>query len=159
ARTDPAAIRTHSAELRAQLLAALGGFPERCPLHVRTTGIIEREGYRVEKVIFESRPKFYVTAALFLPDPARPPRPWPGVLVPCGHYPPAKAWPTYQAMGSLLALNGMAALVCDPVDEGERHQLVDGDGRWRHWGTKSHAIEDIKASLLGQNIARYLVWD
>src|SRR5262249_23235761 len=87
ARTDPAVIRTRSAELRTQLLAALGGFPERCPLHARTTGIIEREGYRVEKVIFESRPKFYVTAALFLPDPARHPGPWPGVLVPCGHYP------------------------------------------------------------------------
>jgi hypothetical protein len=40
---------------------------EKTPLNARTTGILERETFTVEKVLFESHPGFYVTAGLFLP--------------------------------------------------------------------------------------------
>lgn len=158
-RTDPAAIREHGRQLRARFLASLGGLPERTPLNARTTGTLVRAGYRVEKVIFESQPQFYVTGALFLPDPAQHPPPYPGVLVPCGHYQPAKAHDEYQAMGTLLALNGMVAFVFDPVDQGERLQSVDASGQARFWGTSAHTLADIQAIPLGQSIARVFVWD
>jgi len=57
----------------------LGGFPERTPLNAKVVGSDERDGYRIEKVIFESQPRHYVTAILYLPD-AEPP--YPGVLEP-----------------------------------------------------------------------------
>src|SRR5262245_9074038 len=41
-----------------------GQEPERTPLNARVTGVVERDAYRIEKVVFESRPDFPVTANL-----------------------------------------------------------------------------------------------
>ena len=126
----PEQVAAYQERLRDRFVEALGGFPERTPLSPQVTGVVQRDGYRVEKILFESRPKFYVSAAFFVPDASRYPPPYPGVLVPCGHAQPAKAHDEYQSVGALLALNGMAALVYDPVEQGEygRHligQLCD----------------------------------
>src|SRR2546421_12786751 len=53
--------------VREQILKDLGGFPDRTPLNARVVGVLERPEYRIEKVIFESQPHFYVTANLYLP--------------------------------------------------------------------------------------------
>ncbi len=39
--------------VREQMLKDLGGFPDRTPLNARVVGVLERPGYRIEKVIFE----------------------------------------------------------------------------------------------------------
>ncbi len=158
-RTDADASNARGRELRARFIDAIGGLPARTPLRPRVTGTLVRDGFRVEKVIFESQPRFYVTGALFLPDAKAFAPPYPGVLVPCGHFQPSKAHDEYQAMGALLAGNGMAALVFDPIDQGERLQLLDASGRARFWGTSAHTLDDIQAIPLGQSIARYFVWD
>jgi len=63
-------------EVRAGLIHALGGFPEeRCPLNAGITGRIERDGYVIEKLLYQSRPGFYVTAAVYAPKNARLPTP------------------------------------------------------------------------------------
>ena len=113
----------------------------------------------MEKIIFQSQPKHYVTALLFLPDPRRFPPPYPGVIVPCGHYKEAKGAPEYQAMGALLALNGMAALVFDPVDQGERGQYLGKDGWPTLSGVEAHCAVGVGCILLGQNLARFEIWD
>jgi dienelactone hydrolase len=53
-----------------ELLRGLGldPMPPRTPLNARVTGRIQRNGYHIEKVVFESRPKFYVTAHVYVPD-------------------------------------------------------------------------------------------
>src|SRR5262249_40842333 len=55
--------------------------------------------------------------------------------------------------------NGMAALEFDPLEEGERVQVVDANGKWKYWGSAEHGLDDVAANLLGQNIARYYYWD
>ncbi len=50
--------------VRKRIQTCFGPFPEKTPLNARTTGVIERDAYRVEKVIFESRPGLLVTANL-----------------------------------------------------------------------------------------------
>ncbi|HEX6464479.1 MAG TPA: twin-arginine translocation signal domain-containing protein, partial [Vicinamibacterales bacterium] len=66
----------------AELLRMLGGPFERAPLNPRVTGSVERPGYRIEKLAFESRPRLYVTANLYLPTgPGR----RPAILSPLGH--------------------------------------------------------------------------
>ncbi len=50
-----------------KIRACFGPEPERTPLNAKTTGVVKRDGYHIEKVIFESRPKFSVTANLYLP--------------------------------------------------------------------------------------------
>ncbi len=145
--------------MRAEFIRAIGGLPERTPLNPVVTGILRRKNFRVEKVIFESRPHHYVTASLFLPDDGNYPQPWPGVLIPCGHYNVSKAHDEYQSMGALLAINGMAALVYDPIDQGERLQIRGKNSDFPAWGTRAHTINDIRAILLGNSVSGYMIWD
>ena len=159
ARTQPEAIVAYQKGLREKFLAAIGGLPERTPLNPQVTGTVVRDGYRVEKIILESQPKHFVTALLFLPAGDRCKPPYPGVLVPCGHAQNAKGHDEYQTIGALLALNGMAALVFDPIDQGERGQYLGPDGWPKHWGTRAHTMFGIGCTLLGRNTARYEIWD
>ncbi|MCX5646358.1 MAG: acetylxylan esterase [Phycisphaerae bacterium] len=153
----PEQIAAYQKNLREQFLKALGGLPERTPLNPRVTGVIQRDGYKVEKVIFESQPKHYVTALLFLPDAKRLTPPFPGVIVPCGHASEAKAYESYQTMGASLALNGMAALVFDPIDQGERCQLPSALPKLQ--GTTAHTTLGVGSILLGRSTARFEIWD
>jgi len=150
-------IAEYQKRLREKFIQAIGGLPQRTPLNPQVTGVVLRDGYRVEKVIFESQPKHYVTAALFLPDGQKHQPPFPGVLVPCGHSRNAKAYESYQTMGALLALNGMAALVFDPIDQGERSQMPSQLPQL--WGTRAHTMVGIGSILLGRNTARFEIWD
>ena len=75
-------------ELRQQYLEMLGlwPLPERTPLQPQVTGTIEREeGFRVEKVHFQSRPGLYVTGNFYLPRDAKAGAKLPAVLYVCGH--------------------------------------------------------------------------
>ena len=155
----PEQIAERNRVLRETFLARLGAFPERTPLNARVTGTLERPGYRVEKTIFESQPGVYVSAAFFVPNAPQWAPPYPGVLVPCGHAENAKAYESYQTMGAFLALNGMAALVFDPIEQGERMQLLDEHGKPRLWGTQAHTMVGIGSILLGRNTAWFEIWD
>ena len=53
----PDDVARRQRELRGKFLEALGGFPEKTPLNARVVGTDDRDGYRVEKVIYESRPE------------------------------------------------------------------------------------------------------
>ena len=90
------------------------------------TDIFRRDGYTIEKVIYESRPNHHVTANLYLPSDAS--QPVPGVLVPCGHSANGKAADAYQSICISLARHGMAALIYDPISQGERFQVLDEKG-------------------------------
>ncbi|MBN2316534.1 MAG: acetylxylan esterase [Sedimentisphaerales bacterium] len=156
-RTTPEQINEYQNRLREKFKQVLGGFPERTPLNPKITGIISRNGYTVEKVIFESQPKHYVTGILFLPDASKHKPPYPGVLVPCGHSSNGKASNAYQTMGALLALNGMVGFVFDPIDQGERGQLLS---QWpKLIGTRAHTMLGVGSILLGRNTARFEIWD
>jgi len=73
-------------ELRRQILVAAGlwPLPEKCPLNAQVFGRIERGGYSVEKVYFESYPGFYVTGNLYRP--AGRTGPFPAIACPHGHW-------------------------------------------------------------------------
>ena len=88
--TTTAAIRDRQRWVRKTFWKLVGGTPERTPLNARTVGSFEREGYRLEKVVYESRPKFFVPANLYVPTSGRPP--FPGVLFQMGHAANGKAY-------------------------------------------------------------------
>jgi len=126
--------------LRQRMLDDLGGFPERTPLNARVTGVVERPKYRIEKVIFESQPHFYVTANLYLPKTGHPP--YPAILFPLGHERGGKTNPTWQQMLASFATKGYVALTWDPIGQGERLQIYDEDLRESKVGdsTTEHTI-------------------
>ena len=72
--------------LRRHILICCGlwPLPEENLLKPRIFGRVEREGYAIEKVYFESYPGFFVTGNLYTPLEGEPP--FPGVLCPHGHW-------------------------------------------------------------------------
>jgi dienelactone hydrolase len=72
--------------VRRQILVTQGLWPEptRTPLNAVVHGRLEREGYTVDKVYFESLPGFFVTGNLYRP--AGRTGKMPGVLCPHGHW-------------------------------------------------------------------------
>jgi len=158
-RKTPEEIAAYQKRVHDAFIGAVGGLPERTPLNPRVVGTVARQGYRVEKIIFESQPKHYVTGLLFVPDAKRFKAPCPGILVPCGHAFEAKGYPDYQSMGALLALNGMVAFVFDPIDQGERGQYMGKDGWPDLWGIDAHTQVGMCSIPLGRNTARFEIWD
>lgn len=158
----PDQIQTWQDQQRERFRNLLGGFPERTPLNARVVGKLNGDGFRVEKVIYESRPGFFVTATLYLPATSGP---HPGVLVPCGHTENGKAAGSYQKVCMLLAKNGCAALIFDPPGQGERKQILLEKGHGHavnlapFKSTSEHMVTGVAPVLLGQNLATYFIWD
>lgn len=152
----PDQIAAYQQRRLSYLRQALGGFPKRTPLNARVVGELPADGYRVEKVIYESQPNHPVTAALYLPDGDGP---HPAVLVPCGHTREGKAAAIYQRVCILLALHGLAALCYDPIGQGERYQVLDEQGQPARPSTTEHTVVGIGSILVGTNAARYRIWD
>ncbi|MFI5382323.1 MAG: hypothetical protein ACHRHE_23755, partial [Tepidisphaerales bacterium] len=77
-----------AARLREQNLAAAGlwPLPEKTPLRAEVFDRIDLEGYSIEKVYFESYPRFFCTGNLYRPRGGSATPPFPGVLCPHGHW-------------------------------------------------------------------------
>ncbi len=132
----------------------IGELPsEKSPLNPQVTGVIEKDGYRIEKVVFESRPNHHVTAALYVPTTGA--GPFPAVLVPCGHTANGKGSELYQSASALLAKNGFVALNYDPISQGERTQAPDAP----RYGTTTHCLLNTGSLLVGRSIVGYEAWD
>jgi dienelactone hydrolase len=134
-----------------------GPEPERTPLNARVTGVVERDTYRIEKVIFESRPNFPVTANLYIPKGKLPA---PGVVGSCGHSATGKAIEAYQSFAQGLARLGYVVLIFDPIGQGERLQYVDGDLKPRHGiGVSEHLQAGNQQVLVGEFFGAWRAWD
>ncbi|MCS6953334.1 MAG: acetylxylan esterase [Bryobacteraceae bacterium] len=157
--TGPADIEARRRYVREKMMRALGGFPERTPLNARVTGVLERNDYRIEKIVFESQPGFFVTANLYVPKTGKPP--YPAILFPLGHEPGGKSNPTWQQALGTFAKKGFVALAWDPLGQGERVQLYDPDlGESKLRGsTIEHTMLGTQCLLVGDNVARYMIWD
>src|SRR5690242_12937006 len=106
--------------IREQALVSCGlwPLPEKTPLEAKIFGRIERDGYSVEKVYFQSYPGFYVAGNLYRPL-GKGRGPFPGVLNPHGHWKDGRF--ADEASGSIaarcinFARQGMVAFSWDMV--------------------------------------------
>jgi len=124
-------------EIHRRFLDMLGlePLPARTPLNARITGEFQRQGYRVQNIVFESRPKLYVTGNLYLPA-GDPGGKYPAIVYVSGHSPgPAGAKFDYQQHGIWLARHGFAAFLLDTIEFGEIpgiHHGIHNLAMW-HW--------------------------
>jgi len=95
---------------------------ERPPLSLHVTGTIQKDGYRIEKLYYESLPGLYVPANLYIPDNIT--EPVPAVIYVCGHSRTQKVH--YQAHPAKFARLGFVCLIVETIQYGE----VFGE----HWG-------------------------
>jgi len=156
----PADISTYQKQQRAEFVDRLGGFPERTPLNAQVTGVVQRKGYRVEKVLFESQPNHHVSGLCFIPEDEKYQAPYPATIIVCGHSANGKAQDGYQSGAALLALNGIVGFIIDPICQGERYQHLDENGKILiPSSTVGHTLIGLGSILLGQNTARFEIWD
>jgi len=105
-------------QLRAALLKTWGGFPaEAAPLDPKILGEIRRDGYRIQRLIFQTRPGVWMTANAYVPDGEGK---HPAVLCVHGHWKGAKQDPVVQSRCHGLAKLGFFVLVVDAFGAGER---------------------------------------
>lgn len=151
--TDRAAYDARRKTMHAQMMSALGEWPERTPLNARTFATVRREGYRIEKMVFESMPGLFVTANLFIPESPAFKAPYPAIVMSCGHADTGKDCDIYLRACVIAVKQGFVALMYDPYEQGERREFP-GIGSTQH-----HNIIGVKASLLGWSMPMLRIWD
>jgi len=146
--------------VREKIALSFGPYPEKTDLNPRVTGVVERDQYRIEKVIFDSRPNFPVTANLYLPKQSGK---VPGVIGSCGHSANGKAAEAYQSFAQGLVRQGYACLIFDPIGQGERLQYpvsLDDSGKSRYGiGVREHIQAGNQQFLVGEFFGMWRAWD
>ncbi len=151
-------IRRQS-KVRDILMNKVGGpFPAKNPLNAKVTGVVKKDYYRVEKIVFESQPSFYVTGDLFIPE-GRGRKP--AILFTSGHYQEAFRNQNYQRVILNLVKKGFIVFAIDPLSQGERVQLYDDQKKESVIGptTREHGYLGAQTLISGVSIARYFIWD
>lgn len=159
-------------QVRFKLLGLMGGGFEKTPLNAKVLGSTQMDGYRIEKILFESQPKFYVTALLYLPDPTHRDTAamngapnvggakLPAIVIAPGHGATGKA--SDFGFASTFAHNGFAVLSYDPIGQGERLQYPDPAHPGQSLATRptgEHGEEGLQPTLIGDAVARDFTWD
>ncbi len=110
----------------------------RSPLNVTKTGVIQKDGYRIEKLYYESLPGLYVPANLYIPDGVK--KPVPAILYVCGHSFTQKHH--YQAHVKNFAQNGFVCLIIETIQRGEVVGKHHGPGSagmgWFNWYSRGY---------------------
>jgi len=156
----PGGAQSYVAEIREKLPLMFGPTPDRCDLNPRNIGTIELDDLIIEKIVFDSRPDFPVTANVYVPKNAD--FPAPAAIVPSGHSREGKAAGYNQATAQVLARNGFVALAYDPIGQGERLQYPGGDdefGQEVRWGVLQHNYMGNPQSLVGEFFGSWRAWD
>jgi len=148
----------YQADMKRKLRRIFGPLPRKTPLNATVVDTLERKHYVVEKVLFESRPNFPVTANLYLPKGYGFPQP--GVVAPCGHSHNGKAEPYYQSFCQGLVSKGYVVLIYDPIGQGERLQCFGRDGDPVYGpGTREHIQLGNQQLLVDEFFGTWRVWD
>ncbi len=107
--------------LRKELANSLGlaHLPVAKPRQLRSVGLLQRDGYSLEKLVWETFPGVEVPAHLYRPDP--PEAKHPAILFVPGHWwADSKTRPDFQAFCITMARAGFVVLAYDPFGQGER---------------------------------------
>ncbi|NEW82342.1 MAG: prolyl oligopeptidase family serine peptidase [Mariniphaga sp.] len=151
--------RNRQSNIRESLWEMLGSFPEKSNLNAKITSSIKKNGYKVENIVYESVPGFYVTASLFIPDNVK--KPAPAILFCSGHSAGVYRLEYYQLPLLNLVKKGFIILAIDPIGQGERLQYFDPVKGESTIGssTLEHSYPSPQVFLLAKSIARYFLWD
>ncbi len=122
---------------------------------------IESDSFRVEHIIFESQPGFFVTSSLFIPGTLKKNRKAPVVIYCSGHAEDGYRGAVYQHVILNLVRKGFIVFAFDPVGQGERLEYYDQQtGKSIVGGpTTEHSYPGTQAFITGSSEARYMIWD
>ena len=136
-------------DLRKRLLAAMGPMPEKPgDLSPRIVATRKRKGFRIENVLFQSRPDVWVTANAYVPEGVK--GKLPAVLAVHGHWAGARRDPVVQARCLGLVKLGFFVLCVDAFGAGERHPSSPHGGY--HGALMGSTLWPAGQTLLGMQV-------
>src|SRR5437764_6008158 len=115
-------------EIRENTLVSCGlwPLPEKTPLDAHVFGKVERDGYRIEKVYFQTYPGFYLAGNLYRPL-GKGDGPFPAILNPHGHWANGRMADTAEGSIAARCINfarqGMIAFSYDMVGYNDTIQV------------------------------------
>jgi len=129
-------------------MLGLWPMPPKTPLRATVTGTLTGDGYVVDKLHYQSRPKLYVTANLYRPPKVTKGRRLPAVLYVCGHsYQGRNGNKTaFQSHGIWFARHGYVCLMVDTLQLGEIAAIHHGtyrEGRW-WWHSRGYTSAGVE---------------
>ena len=141
------------------LMDIVGPFPEKNPLNPKVVRILKKDTYRVEHIVFESQPQFYVTSSMFIPNGIKGKAPV--VIYVSGHSDDGYRSAAYQQVIINLVKKNFIVFAFDPVGQGERYEYWDAKASKSTVGgpTKEHSYPGAQAFISGSSEARYMIWD
>jgi len=145
--------------VRNKLMEFIGPFPLKGALNPRITGIIKKEGYRIEKIVYESWPGFYVTGCLYVPDKIK--GEVPAILNVIGHEQESFRNELCQVINYNLVKKGMIVFAIDPPGQGEHVQYYDPKIKLSSVGYSvvEHCYFGNQCFLSGSSCAKYFIRD
>ncbi|MDA7916565.1 prolyl oligopeptidase family serine peptidase, partial [Verrucomicrobia bacterium] len=152
---------TYVKNVQEKIDRSFGPWPKRTPLKARINNTVDRDTYRIENVLFESRPGFIVTGNLYLPKGHS--KPLPGVIGVCGHSTNGKAAESYQSFSQGLARQGYVVFIIDPIGQGERsvyeEEVEKGFKETVRRGVHQHLVAGNQQFLVGESLSSWRCWD
>jgi dienelactone hydrolase len=124
-------------------MLGLWPLPPKTALAATVTGTLRGDGFVVDMLHDQSRPRLYVTGNLYRPADAKEGERMPAVLYVCGHSGMGRNGneTAYQSHGIWLARHGYVCLVLDSLQLGEMAAIHHGtyrEGRW-WWHARGYA--------------------
>jgi cephalosporin-C deacetylase-like acetyl esterase len=138
-------------EVRRKIVELVGGVPATSG-HVNTKVFdsIKEDGFTIENLAYESSPRYWVTANVFVPTGKGP---FPAMIIAPGH---GAGKASQYVWCANFARAGVLVLALDPMGQGERMQHWDDElGRSKLEGSGDHEHANQTTSLIGHHIARY----
>lgn len=129
--------QSRRANYRQQYFYMLGlwPLPERTKLNATVTRTLQRDGYIVDMLHYQSRPQLYVTANLYRPTKIAKGKRLPTILYVCGHAGRGRNGnkTAYQSHGIWFARHGYICLMVDTLQLGEIAAIHHGTYREQRW--------------------------
>jgi len=147
------------AYVKDKIYELVGPFPEKTPLNPKITGTVKRDGYHIEKIVYEAMPGYYVTGCIYIPEGIKGKAP--AILIVCGHNPDAFRMPLYQVINYNLVKKGMIVFAIDPPGQAEHVQYFDKEINTSSIGYSviEHNYFGNQCFLTGSCGARYFIWE
>ena len=142
-----------------KLKELIGAFPRKEALNPEITGVIQKEGYRIEKIIYEPIPGYYETGCLYIPDKINGKAP--AILNVFGHDQASFREEYYQVIITNLVKKGMIVFAIDPLGQGEHVQFYDPKVKFSAIGYSvlEHEYMGNLCFISGVSSAKHFIWD
>ena len=144
--------------VRETFAGCLGELPAGGELRAETVRTVDRGDYRIDNVLIEALPGYFLNASFYYPREVQ--RPLPAILFLCGHAHNGKAYPMYVSFCVEAVLNGFCVLTFDPVGHGERRMYDSRDSE--HFNGSPDAVHYLlgqQAWLVGDSITAHMMHD